>query len=33
MTKVYRAARYGKGGADYLNCPLPKKNMKPSGRP
>lgn len=22
MTKVYRAARYGKGGADYLNCPF-----------
>ncbi|WP_075572277.1 methylenetetrahydrofolate--tRNA-(uracil(54)-C(5))-methyltransferase (FADH(2)-oxidizing) TrmFO [Megasphaera coli] len=25
MTKVYRAARYGKGGADYLNCPLTKE--------
>ena len=24
MTKVYRAARYGKGGADYLNCPFTK---------
>jgi len=22
MTKVYRAARYDKGGADYLNCPF-----------
>lgn len=22
MNKVYRAARYGKGGADYLNCPF-----------
>ena len=22
MDKVYRAARYGKGGADYLNCPM-----------
>jgi len=22
MSKVFRASRYGKGGADYLNCPL-----------
>lgn len=25
MDKVYRAARYGKGGADYLNCPFTKE--------
>jgi methylenetetrahydrofolate--tRNA-(uracil-5-)-methyltransferase len=25
MSKVYRAARYGKGGADYLNCPFTKE--------
>uniref|UniRef100_UPI002598C619 methylenetetrahydrofolate--tRNA-(uracil(54)- C(5))-methyltransferase (FADH(2)-oxidizing) TrmFO n=1 Tax=uncultured Megasphaera sp. TaxID=165188 RepID=UPI002598C619 len=24
MTKIYRAARYNKGGADYLNCPFTK---------
>ena len=23
--KVYRAARYGKGGADYINCPMNKE--------
>lgn len=23
-TKVYKAARYGKGGADYINCPMNK---------
>ena len=28
MTKVYRAARYGKGGADYLNCPLTKEEYE-----
>ena len=22
MTKAFRAARYGKGGADYINCPM-----------
>ncbi len=24
MTKAFRAARYGKGGADYINCPMTK---------
>ncbi len=24
MTKAFRAARYGKGGADYINCPMSK---------
>ncbi len=24
MTKAFRAARYGKGGADYINCPMNK---------
>lgn len=28
MTKVYRAARYGKGGADYLNCPFTKEEYE-----
>ena len=28
MTKVYRAARYGKGGADYLNCPFTEEEYK-----
>lgn len=28
MTKVYRAARYGKGGADYLNCPFTKEKYE-----
>ena len=28
MTKVYRAARYGKGGADYLNCPFSKEEYE-----
>ena len=25
MTKAFRAARYGKGGADYINCPMSKE--------
>lgn len=25
MTKAFRAARYGKGGADYINCPMNKE--------
>ena len=25
---AFRAARYGKGGDDYLNCPLTKTNMR-----
>ncbi len=25
MSRVYRAARYGKGSADYINCPLTKE--------
>ncbi len=25
MSRVYRAARYGKGSADYINCPLAKE--------
>lgn len=25
QSKVFRAARYGKGGADYLNCPMTKE--------
>ena len=25
MSKVYRAARYGKGSADYINCPMSKE--------
>lgn len=28
MNKVYRAARYGKGGADYLNCPFTEEEYK-----
>lgn len=28
MNKVYRAARYGKGGADYLNCPFTKEEYE-----
>ena len=28
MNKVYRAARYGKGGADYLNCPFTEDEYK-----
>lgn len=28
MSKVYRAARYGKGGADYLNCPFTKEEYE-----
>lgn len=28
MDIVYRAARYGKGGADYLNCPFTKKQYE-----
>ena len=27
MSRVYMAARYDKGTADYINCPLPKKSM------
>jgi methylenetetrahydrofolate--tRNA-(uracil-5-)-methyltransferase len=26
--KVYRASRYGKGGADYLNCPMSKEEYE-----
>ena len=26
--KVYRASRYGKGGADYLNCPMSKQEYE-----
>lgn len=25
MTKAFKAARYGKGGADYINCPMTKE--------
>ena len=25
MSKVYMAARYGKGTADYINCPFTKE--------
>lgn len=25
MTKAFKAARYGKGGADYINCPMSKE--------
>ena len=28
MNKVYRASRYGKGGADYLNCPFTEEEYK-----
>lgn len=28
MNKVFRAARYGKGGADYLNCPFTKEEYE-----
>ncbi len=28
MTKVFRASRYGKGGDDYLNCPLTKEEYE-----
>jgi methylenetetrahydrofolate--tRNA-(uracil-5-)-methyltransferase len=27
-SKVYRASRYGKGGADYLNCPMTKEEYE-----
>ena len=30
MDKVYYAARWDKGTADYINCPSPKKSTKPS---
>jgi methylenetetrahydrofolate--tRNA-(uracil-5-)-methyltransferase len=28
FSKVFRASRYGKGGADYLNCPLSKEEYQ-----
>ena len=28
LNKVYRAARYGKGGADYLNCPFTREEYE-----
>ncbi len=28
MNKIYRAARYGKGGADYLNCPFTREEYE-----
>ena len=30
MAKVYLAARYDKGSADYINCPMTKEEYDPS---
>lgn len=32
MSKAYRASRYGKGTADYINCPMDKEEYENFGK-